>query len=176
MALAACTNPYDPGQRAVGGAAIGGGTGAVIGAIAGGGRGAAIGALAGAGLGAVSGAATTPTPPGFASPASAPPSFATGSEAFAEVEGPWEFGRAQGVSYAPGGVLCHFTLSDVAGRFGWMIINHCADNESFWRYENGRLMFIDGSGQVKTILYQRNPHYWAGAFLPDPRIIHYISR
>ena len=49
--LAACTNPYDPGQRALGGAAIG--------AIAGGGRGAAIGALAG---GAV-GAATTPQPP-----------------------------------------------------------------------------------------------------------------
>ena len=45
--LAGCTNPYDPGQRAVGGAAIGAGTGAAIGAIAGGGRGAAIGALAG---------------------------------------------------------------------------------------------------------------------------------
>jgi len=54
LAVAAC-NPYDPGQRAVGGAAIG--------AIAGGGRGAGIGALIGGGLGAVGGAATTPSPP-----------------------------------------------------------------------------------------------------------------
>jgi len=62
LAVAAC-NPYDPGQRAVGGAAIGAGTGAAIGAIAGGGRGAGIGALIGGGLGAVGGAATTPSPP-----------------------------------------------------------------------------------------------------------------
>ncbi len=62
-ALSACTNPYDPNQRALGGAALGAGTGAAIGAIAGGGRGAAIGALVGGAAGAVGGAATTPTPP-----------------------------------------------------------------------------------------------------------------
>ena len=61
--LTACTNPYDPGQRALGGAVIGAGSGAAIGAIAGGGRGAAIGALAGGAVGAVAGAATTPQPP-----------------------------------------------------------------------------------------------------------------
>ena len=61
--LAACTNPYDPTQRALGGAAIGAGSGAALGAIAGGGRGAAIGALAGGALGAVGGAVTTPSPP-----------------------------------------------------------------------------------------------------------------
>ncbi len=59
LGLAAC-NPYDPGQRALGGAAIGAGSGAAIGAIAGGGQGAAIGALAGGAVGAVVGAATTP--------------------------------------------------------------------------------------------------------------------
>lgn len=58
--LAGCTNPYDPGQRAVGGGLIGGGAGAAIGALAGGGRGAAIGALAGGVLGAGTGALTTP--------------------------------------------------------------------------------------------------------------------
>lgn len=63
LSLGACTNPYDPGQRALGGAAIGAGTGAAVGAIAGGGRGAAVGALAGGAIGAVGGAATTPTPP-----------------------------------------------------------------------------------------------------------------
>ncbi len=63
ISLTACTNPYDPGQRAVGGAAIGAGTGAVIGALAGGGRGAAIGALAGGALGAAAGVATTPPSP-----------------------------------------------------------------------------------------------------------------
>ncbi len=68
LGLAACTNPYDPGQRALGGAAIGAGTGAAIGAIAGGGRGAAVGALAGGAVGAVGGAATTPTPPPRAYP------------------------------------------------------------------------------------------------------------
>jgi hypothetical protein len=60
--LASCTNPYDPGQRAVGGGLLGAGTGAALGAVAGGGRGAAIGALAGGAVGAVAGAATTPRP------------------------------------------------------------------------------------------------------------------
>ena len=63
MGLTACNNPYDPGQRAVGGAVLGAGTGAAIGAVAGGGRGAAIGALAGGAIGAVGGAATTPPGP-----------------------------------------------------------------------------------------------------------------
>ena len=54
--LSGCTNPYDPGQRAVGGGLIGAGTGAAIGAAAGGGRGAAIGAAVGGATGAVVGA------------------------------------------------------------------------------------------------------------------------
>jgi hypothetical protein len=63
LALASCTNPYDPGQRAVGGGLLGAGAGAAIGGIAGGGRGAAIGAITGGAVGAVTGAATTPPPP-----------------------------------------------------------------------------------------------------------------
>jgi hypothetical protein len=62
-AMAACADPYNPGERALGGGPLGAGTGAVIGAIAGGGRGAGIGAAVGGGLGAVAGAATTPAPP-----------------------------------------------------------------------------------------------------------------
>ena len=50
LALSACSNPYDPVQRTVGGAAIG----TLIGALAGGGKGAAIGAGTGAGVGAAS--------------------------------------------------------------------------------------------------------------------------
>jgi len=60
LSLSACTNPYDPGQRAVGGGLIGAGAGAAIGAAAGGGTGAAIGAASGGVLGAITGAATTP--------------------------------------------------------------------------------------------------------------------
>ena len=63
LGLSACTDPYDPGQRAIGGGLLGAGAGAALGSIAGGGRGAAIGALAGGGLGAVGGAATTPNRP-----------------------------------------------------------------------------------------------------------------
>ena len=63
LGLSACTNPYDPGQRAVGGGLLGAGTGAAIGGLAGGGRGAAVGALLGGGVGAVGGAATTPQGP-----------------------------------------------------------------------------------------------------------------
>ena len=63
LSLSACTNPYDPGQRAVGGGLIGAGAGAAIGGAAGGGKGAAIGAASGGALGAVAGAATTPPPP-----------------------------------------------------------------------------------------------------------------
>jgi hypothetical protein len=63
LGLAACTNPYDPGQRALGGGLLGAGAGAAIGAAAGGGTGAAIGAATGGALGAITGAATTPPPP-----------------------------------------------------------------------------------------------------------------
>lgn len=64
-ALAACTNPYDPGQRALGGAAIGAGGGALIGGALGGGRGALTGALIGGAAGAVTGVVTTPQPPPY---------------------------------------------------------------------------------------------------------------
>ena len=47
LALSACSDPYDPGQRALGGGAIGAGAGAAIGGLAGGWHGAAVGALAG---------------------------------------------------------------------------------------------------------------------------------
>ena len=63
LGLSACTNPYDPGQRAIGGGLIGAGAGAAIGGAAGGGTGAAIGAASGGALGAITGAATTPPPP-----------------------------------------------------------------------------------------------------------------
>ena len=63
LALSGCTDPYSPGQRAIGGGLLGAGGGAAIGGIAGGGSGAAIGALAGGALGAAGGAATTPRRP-----------------------------------------------------------------------------------------------------------------
>ena len=63
LAVSACTDPYDPGQRALGGGLLGAGAGAAIGGIAGGGRGAATGALIGGAVGAVGGAVTTPRPP-----------------------------------------------------------------------------------------------------------------
>src|ERR1700720_3973542 len=63
LGLAGCTNPYDPGQRAVGGGLLGAGAGAAIGGAVGGGHGAALGAANGGATGAVTGAATTPPPP-----------------------------------------------------------------------------------------------------------------
>jgi hypothetical protein len=82
LALSACTDPYDPGQRALGGGLMGAGAGAAIGGLAGGGRGAAAGALIGGAVGAVGGAATTPQrppPPGYYAPppgyAAPPPSY-----------------------------------------------------------------------------------------------------
>jgi hypothetical protein len=62
LGLAAC-NPYNPADRAVGGAAIGAGAGAATGAAIGGGPGAAAGAAVGAGVGAATGVLTTPAPP-----------------------------------------------------------------------------------------------------------------
>jgi hypothetical protein len=61
--LTACSNPYDPSQRAVGGGLIGAAAGAGIGGLAGGGKGAVAGGLLGGAAGAIGGAATTPTPP-----------------------------------------------------------------------------------------------------------------
>jgi len=78
LALSACTDPYDPGQRAVGGGLLGAGAGAAIGGVAGGGRGAAAGALIGGAVGAVGGAATTPRPPPpayYAPPPPPPPGY-----------------------------------------------------------------------------------------------------
>ena len=63
--LSACTNPYDPAQRFVGGGLLGAASGAAIGAAAGGGPGAAMGAAIGAAAGAFGGAATTPPPPPY---------------------------------------------------------------------------------------------------------------
>lgn len=66
LATGACTNPYDPGQRAAGGALLGAGSGAALGALAGGGRGAAIGAIAGGLVGGAAGVASTPQQSGYA--------------------------------------------------------------------------------------------------------------
>ena len=63
LALSACTNPYDPVQRFIGGGLIGAGSGAAIGAAAAGGHGAALGAAIGGAVGAVGGLITTPPPP-----------------------------------------------------------------------------------------------------------------
>lgn len=60
LGLSACSDPYDPGQRAVGGGLLGAGAGAAIGGLAGGGSGALAGGLLGGAVGAVGGAATTP--------------------------------------------------------------------------------------------------------------------
>jgi len=60
--LSACTNPYDPVQRTIGGGLIGAGSGAAIGAAAAGGHGAALGAAVGGTDGAVTGLITTPPP------------------------------------------------------------------------------------------------------------------
>jgi hypothetical protein len=65
LTATACSNPYDPTQRAIGGGLIGAGGGAAIGGLAGGGTGAAIGAVAGGLGGAAIGAATTPTAPTY---------------------------------------------------------------------------------------------------------------
>ena len=67
LGLSACTDPYDPGQRALGGGLLGAGAGAALGGIAGGGQGAGIGALAGGALGAAGGAVTTPPRPAYRS-------------------------------------------------------------------------------------------------------------
>ena len=62
LTVSACSDPYDPGQRAVGGGLLGAGAGAAIGGLAGGGRGAVAGGLLGGAVGAAGGAATTPAP------------------------------------------------------------------------------------------------------------------
>jgi len=62
LGLAAC-NPYNPADRAMGGAVIGSSTGAAVGASIAGAPGAAVGAATGAGLGATTGVLTTPAPP-----------------------------------------------------------------------------------------------------------------
>src|SRR5205807_4494214 len=63
LGLSACTNPYDPAQRFVGGGLLGAGAGAAIGAAAGGGPGAALGAAIGGATGIFGGVASTPPPP-----------------------------------------------------------------------------------------------------------------
>src|SRR5215472_12132782 len=63
LGFSACTNPYDPVQRGLGGGVLGAASGAAIGAAAGGGPGAALGAAIGGATGIFGGVATTPPPP-----------------------------------------------------------------------------------------------------------------
>jgi hypothetical protein len=65
LGSSACTNPYDPVQRTIGGGLIGAGSGAAIGAAAAGGHGAALGAAVGGAVGAVGGLITTPVAPHY---------------------------------------------------------------------------------------------------------------
>jgi outer membrane lipoprotein SlyB len=63
LALSGC-NTYNPQDRAVGGALLGGATGAAIGGLAGGNAGSAVaGGLIGAAAGGIIGASTTPQRP-----------------------------------------------------------------------------------------------------------------
>lgn len=83
LGLSACSNPYDPAQRALAGGAIGAGAGAAIGGAAAGWHGAAIGALAGGAVGAITGAVTAP----HAAPAAyrsspPPPAYSNRSEGY----------------------------------------------------------------------------------------------
>jgi hypothetical protein len=78
LALSACTNPYDPVQRGLGGGLLGAASGAAIGAAAGGGPGAALGAAIGGATGIFGGVASTPPlPPGtyFGYPAYGYPAY-----------------------------------------------------------------------------------------------------
>jgi hypothetical protein len=78
LALSACTNPYNPVQRGLGGGILGAASGAAIGAAAGGGPGAALGAAIGGATGIVGGVASTPPPPPgtyFGYPAYGPPAY-----------------------------------------------------------------------------------------------------
>jgi hypothetical protein len=63
LSLSACTNPYDPVQRGLGGGVLGAASGAAIGAAAGGGPGAALGAAIGGATGIFGGVASTPPSP-----------------------------------------------------------------------------------------------------------------
>ena len=63
LGLSACSNPYDPVQRGLGGGVLGAASGAAIGAAAGGGPGAALGAAIVGATGIFGGVATTPPPP-----------------------------------------------------------------------------------------------------------------
>lgn len=96
LGLTACTNTYDPGQRAAGGALLGAGTGAALGGIAGGGRGAAIGALAGGALGAAGGAATTPQP-AYSQPYYGQPAY--GQPVYSPPPPPGYYSRPYGYGY-----------------------------------------------------------------------------
>jgi hypothetical protein len=58
LGATACTDPSNPGQRAIGGGVLGAGAGAGVAALTGGNAG--TGALIGGGLGAVGGLVTTP--------------------------------------------------------------------------------------------------------------------
>ena len=64
LCLSACTNPYDPVQRGLGGGILGAASGAAIGAAAGGGPGAALGAAIGGATGILGSREHASTPTG----------------------------------------------------------------------------------------------------------------
>jgi hypothetical protein len=105
LGLSACTNPYDPVQRGLGGGLLGAASGAAIGAAAGGGPGAALGAAIGGATGIFGGVATTPpSPPGtyYGYPAYGPPAYGyPGYSGYPAYSGPPGYGYP-GYSGQPG--------------------------------------------------------------------------
>ncbi len=120
-------------------------------------------------------AACTDAPASYAQPAPAPVT-PPASILPASLTGPWEFGRARGIPGADAGPLCHFVLTETPARVGWQIGNGCNGNESYWALDGGKLLLLNGAFQVTSVLEQAAPNYWAGPYLGDTRVIHYLRR
>ena len=186
-------------QGAIGATLAGAGLGAGLGAAWGGnhaaGVGAANGAIAGSAYGAANSASAQSSiqqqydvayeqcmiakgnvaPPPPPAPEQASSSLSPVAQGLV---GGWDFGRISQGPLAPGGIPCHFTLSADPGPFGWIILNHCVNNESYWQMRGNQLVFIDENGQTSSVLNEINPNYWVGPYVAVPSwgVVHFIRR
>lgn len=88
--------------------------------------------------------------------------------------GRWEFGRVGG------GKLCDVVLTQAKGRHGF-VLRACHANESFWRIEKGKLLFVSANGAPTTRFTRAQANAWRGPYLgtkeiPAQGIVHYLKR
>ena len=92
--------------------------------------------------------------------------------------GIWEFGRSQ-YHFQPTNIrLCEVRLTAKWVKRHGYELKACNDNEAYWNFVNGNIVFYNYKGVPSTIFHRVAHNEWRGKFLlkPEDGVIHYLRR